>query len=387
MARGRTLRIAGVVGACLLVAVACSDDGSSPDDAGDDVVGASDDAEADAGGDGASGPDEPADSAATFPGDSWDVADPEDLGFAPERLQAVADEAQEIGSNCLLVARQGQIAGEWYWNDTAAETPHEAFSVTKSYTSALVGIAQDDGDLDISEKASDYIGEWVGTPSEDVTIRNLLSGDSGLHAPEGFAVVGAEDATEYGIALNQDDPPGTVWANNEPAIQTLEAVMAAATGEEPAAYAEERLLDPIGARNTAMGTDPSGNTYMFWNLQTTCRDAARFGYLFLRNGNWDGTQVVPEDWVAASTGESSQGLNPGYGYLWWLNRTADSSEGDAMVPDAPQDMYWALGAYGQVIQVDSGSETVVVRFGDADAIYDTTAAETTARVVTDALDS
>ena len=286
----------------------------------------------------------------------------------------------------LLGGSQGIVDPSTAWNDTDAETRHEAFSVTKSYTSALVGIAQDDGDLDIGRKASDYIADWVGTPYEDVTIRNLLSGDSGLHAPEGFDVVGAEDATEYGIALNQDDPPGTVWANNEPAIQTLEAVMAKATGEEPRAYAQERLLDRIGARDTAMGTDPSGNTYMFWNLQTTCRDAARFGYLFLRNGDWDGTQVVPDDWVAESTGRSSQELNPGYGYLWWLNRTADGSEGDALVAGARQDMYWALGAYGQVIQVDPGSETVVVRFGGADAIYDTRAAETTARIVTDALD-
>lgn len=371
------MRYRGTVIAVMVLASACGGDDS--DDA-DGPAGAEESSE--------SSQESTAEDPAIYPTDTWQSTDPTELGFDPDELDALAEESRQGGTDCLLVARNGQIAAEWYWNDTDDTTTHEAFSATKSYTSALVGIARDDGVLDIESRAADYITEWAGTPSEDITIRNLLSGDTGLHAPDDFGVTSEEDATAFGIALEQDEPPGTTWANNEPAIQTLQTVLSQTTGEEPATYAQERLFDPIGAQDTAMGHDPSGNTFMFWNLQTTCRDAARFGHLYLNDGNWDGTQVVPEEWVRAST-EPSQELNPGYGYLWWLN---DPDGGDdpgqlaAGATDAPDGMYWALGAFGQIIQVDPDSETVVVRFGDSDALYDISAIEWTTRIVTDALD-
>jgi CubicO group peptidase (beta-lactamase class C family) len=130
-------------------------------------------------------------------------------------------------------------------------------------------------------------------------------------------------------------------------------------------------------------------------LQTTCQDAARFGHLLLHNGNWDGTQIVPEAWVTEAT-QPSQELNRGYGYLWWLNtrRHLDAAVAEAIdadpdaaqaVPGAPEDMYWAIGAFGQVVQIDPGSDTVVVRFGAGANIYDYATLVLTARVVTDAL--
>jgi CubicO group peptidase (beta-lactamase class C family) len=373
------MRLSGALAAALLAASACGDDAGAPEDGGpppDDPADVPDDARAEDTVDAEDG------ATAVYPDEDWELVDPEDVGFDPDRLDAVAADAEDIASACLVVVRHGQLAGEWYWDGTDAETAHEAFSVTKSYTSALVGVAQADGSLDIDEPASRYITEWAGTPSEEITIGNLLSGSSGLHSPGGFDIVGAEDATDYGIALEQEVPPGTDWQNNEPAIQTLERVLTEATGETPATYAQERIFDPIGARSAAMGADPSGNTYMFWNLQTTCRDAARFGYLFLRHGAWGGTQVVPEDWVAEST-QPSQDVNPGYGYLWWLNHAGE--EGDPMVAAAPEGMYWALGAFGQVIQVDPDSDTVVVRFGEGDAVYASEPLEITSRVVTEAL--
>lgn len=368
------MRYFGTLVAALLVVSACGgDDGDDADDSTPEEQGTS--------------PENA--QAASFPTDDWPAGDATDLGFDPDTLESIAQEAEDNDSDCLLVVREGQIAAEWYWNDTDETTTHEAFSATKSYTSALVGIAQEDGDLDIDTGATEYISEWAGTESEDITIRNLLSGDSGLHAPADFGVTGAEDATAFGIALDQDHPPGDTWANNEPAIQTLQAVLAQATGEEPAAYAEEQLFGPIGAQDTTMGSDPSGNTYMFWNLKTTCRDAARFGYLYLNDGNWDGTQVVPTDWVTEST-QPSQEVNTGYGFLWWLNDQGasgdDAGQLAAGAPDAPAGMYWALGAFGQIIQVDPDSETVVVRFGGGDEVYDISAIEWTTRMVTEALD-
>jgi CubicO group peptidase (beta-lactamase class C family) len=230
-------------------------------------------------------------------------------------------------------------------------------------------------------------------------VENLLRNDSGRHwdlATDYQALVAAEDRTALAVGLTQDATPGTTWAYNNSAIQTLDAVLAAATGEDPAAYAEERLFAPLGMTRTEMSHDAAGRTTTFAGLRSTCQDLARFGHLFLRGGRWDSTQVVPEAWVEAATGRPSQELNAGYGYLWWVNHpgpiagplhitSEQSAAADGqMAPGAPQDMYWARGLGGQVVQVDPGSDTVVVRLGPGDRTSTYSQADT-ARVVTDAL--
>jgi len=387
-------------GAAVLVVVACTGD-----DSPDDGVAAPEETVPEE-----SAPEDGPEPAAVFPGAAWDHADPAELGFDRRALDEVARELETLGSNCLVVARHGRIAGEWYWNGSDAGTRHEVFSVTKSYTSTLVGIAQDDGRLDIDDRASGYVDEWAGTPAEEVTIRNVLGNDSGRHSPLRDDVAdladffAAEDATAYAVGLAQDHPPGATWSYNDPAIQTLEAVLAEATGREPAEYAQERIFEPIGARNTTMAADPAGNTRVGSGLQTTCQDAARFGHLFLHNGSWDGTSVVSDEWVREATAQPSQELFSAYGHLWWLNRPGDRGL-DAgsielfadhaavvagqtqLVPGAPEDMFWAVGAFGQVIQVHPGTDTVVVRFGSShpEGPSGLRFLGSTARVVTDAL--
>jgi CubicO group peptidase (beta-lactamase class C family) len=319
---------------------------------------------------------------AIYPGSEWDRADPADLGFDPATLDELAAEAEATNSNCLIVVRHGQVAGEWYWNDTTETSSQEVYSATKSYSSTLVGIAQAEGLLDIDDPASEYIPEWAGTPSEDVTIRNLISNDSGRHWDfEGdyLGLTSAPDRDRYAVGLSQDAPPGTVWVYNNAAIQTLDAVLQEATGQDTASFARERLFEPIGMVDSEMTTDEAGNASTYFGLHSTCQDMARFGYLFLREGNWDGTQVVPQEWVEEAT-QPSQDINTGYGYLWWLNGPAKSisavqpttAEEAAQLPDregppgTDENMFWAVGLGGQIIQVDPGSDTVVVRLGPGD---------------------
>ena len=315
-----------------------------------------------------------------YPGATWAKARPASLGFDQAKLGTIARRAEEAGSNCLLVARKGKIVGEWYWNGRTAAASQEVFSATKSYGSTLVGIAQAEGKLDIDDKASQYIAAWRGTPSADVTIRQILSNDSGreLSAAVDYGQLPfSADMDRLAIGLRQEAEPGTTWGYNNSAIQTLDAVLTQATGESPARYAQAKLLGPIGMAHSEMTTDRAGNTKVFMGLHSTCEDMARFGHLFLRDGRWDGRQVVPADWVAAATGRPSQRLNDAYGYLWWLNRkgtvvgpqqatTGRDGGGrpDTQVaPGAPEDMYFALGLGNQIIAVDPGSETVVVRLG------------------------
>jgi CubicO group peptidase (beta-lactamase class C family) len=337
----------------------------------------------------------------TYPGDNWSRVDPADAGFDPAVLDDIAAEAEANASHCLVVIRHGELVADWYWNGADATTSREIFSATKSVTSTLIGIAQAEGALDIHDRAAEYIPQWADTAAADITIEDLLSNDSGRHwdlVSDYVNLVQATDRTAFGIGLGQDVPPGQTWVYNNAAIQTLDAVLEAATGEDPADFAASRLFGPLGMTHTSMTRDGAGNTNMFFGVHSTCEDMARFGYLFLRNGRWAEDQIVPQAWVDAATDQPSQDINAAYGYLWWLNRLgpvtdplhpltreqAATAPHVQLVPNAPADMYWARGLGGQVVQVDPGSDTVVVRLGPGDRSA-TYGQANTAQVVTEAL--
>ena len=266
----------------------------------------------------------------------------------------------------------GRVVFARYWNGAGAESAQEVFSVTKSVTSTLVGLAQADGDLSIDDRASTYIDEWQGTRSETVTVRQLLSAVSGRFWSEESdyqQLIEAADRTGYAVGLDQQDDPGTAWVYNNAAVQTLDAVLRSATGTDPATLADERLFAPLGMDHTRMTEDDSGHsTNVFFGLQSTCPDLARFGTLFAQDGIWDGQQVVPRAWVREATGRPSQPLNPAYGLLWWLNTLGSvqppgGGSADQLAPGAGEELFAAQGLGGQVVLVDPRSDTVVVRLG------------------------
>lgn len=320
----------------------------------------------------------------------WPIAAPSEVGLDSEVLDDMATEAEAAESNCLLIARDGRIAAETYWGDEPDGEPQEVFSVTKSFTSIVVGIAADDGSVDVDASASEEITEWVDTPAAEVTVADLLANDSGREwslAIDYAEMVGADDHTAFAIDLDQPDPPGIVWAYNNSAIQTLDRVVAQATDEPFDEFATRRLLEPLGMADSAFTVDGAGNTLTFMGLQSTCRDLARFGALLLADGRWNGEQIVSADYVETAT-SPSQELTSAYGRLFWLNErgpvasaleelTLDDSTAapdTQLVPDRPERLYWALGLGGQVIQMDPVTNTVVVRLGPP-AVSDPTGAE------------
>lgn len=324
----------------------------------------------------------PTSAAARFPGEEWTRVRPRAAGFDATALDLLAEQAAAAGSSCLAVVRDGALVAEWYWDGAGPREPREAFSVTKSVTSTLVGIAQDQGMLSLEDAAAEYVPAWRRTPSEAVTVEHLLRNDSGRHwtlATDYVELLRSPDKTAFALGLGQDAPPGQVWAYNNSAIQTLSAVLAAATGEPAREYAERMLFEPIGMDDSSLTPDAAGGTLMFMGLQTTCRDLARFGHLMLRGGAWRDDRVVSEAWVERATGRSSTRLNAAYGLLWWLNRrgpivsplVATTGEATATIPDgqlvpgAPADTFWALGFRDQIVAVIPSEDVVAVRMGGA----------------------
>jgi CubicO group peptidase (beta-lactamase class C family) len=205
-----------------------------------------------------------------------------------------------------------------------------------------------------------------------VKIRNLVSNDSGrfwsFESDYITGLVASLDQTDYAIGLSQQFDPGTTWEYNNSAIQTLEEVLAHATGQDVGSYAQTELFTPIGA-TAAVHSDPAGNPLVYQGVSASCDDMARFGYLALRDGKWKDQQIIPQQWVQQSTQPSTE-LNTAYGYMWWLNREGHvvqpsfpvRNEYDGqLVPGASPQLMAAVGAFGQLIIIDPASETVVVR--------------------------
>jgi len=192
-------------------------------------------------------------------------------------------------------------------------------------------------------------------------------------------LIRAKDQTAFAVGLSQAHAPGEQWAYNNSAVQTLDAVLAAATGMPVAEFAQKRLFEPLGMAHTHMSRDGAGNTVLYQGTQSSCEDLARFGVMLLHDGRWGTHQIVSSEYVAEATSRSSTKLNVGYGFLFWLNHRgpignplvatdlAALSDPETKVgqlaPGAPSDLFWAIGLGNQIVQVDRGSGTVVVRLG------------------------
>jgi CubicO group peptidase (beta-lactamase class C family) len=316
------------------------------------------------------------------PGSSWKTVAPAKVGLNGKVLKGIAQTAKQGKSNCLVVVRDGKLAGEWYFRGTNRNTTQDVYSVSKSVSSTLVGIAQDEGKLKVGDSASRWIPAWRGGPAAAVKVRDLLSMNSGRQwsfLTDYVQFLRAANRTAFAVGLPQQHAPGQVWAYNNAAVQTLQPVLQAATGREVTAFAAAKLFRPLGMTRTRMTTDKAGNAQTFEGVQSTCRDMARFGVMMLGRGRWGRRQIVSSAWIKRATGPSSTRLNAGYGYLWWLNHygvlaspESATSLGEAMnpttkkgriAPGAPDGLYWALGLGNQVVQVDPASKTVVVRLG------------------------
>ena len=263
--------------------------------------------------------------------------------------------------------------------------------------STLVGIAQDDGDLRIGDSASRWIPQWRGTPPQAVTVRDLLSMDSGRQwsaFTDYVRLLAARDRTAFAIGLGQAAAPGHGLGVQQ--LGCADARPRAAEGDRhgtSSTFAKQRLFAPLGMTHTTMTTDRAGNAQMFEGMRSTCRDLARFGVLMLDRGAWGGRQIVSSGWVAQATGrvvdEAQRRLRlslvaqpRGRPRRRRSRRPACRQararrEAGRLVPGAPDGMYWALGLGNQIIQVDPGTSTVVVRLGTAEPIP--TAADVRAR--------
>lgn len=290
---------------------------------------------------------------------SWERTSISSLGWNQSAVQPLKDYLSQKHSKSFIILVNGRIVMEEYFNGHNATASWEWNSAGKTLTSAAVGIAQQKGYLNINDKVSKYLGTgWTVEPVEKenlITIKHLLSMTSGLN-----------DTTNLVIHSNLTyvADAGTRWSYSN-VFQLLMNVVAAATGQTFYSFFNSNIKDIIGMEG-------------FWNYgvifkiyHSNTRSMARFGLLALNKGKWKNEQVINESYFTEST-NSSQNINPSYGYLWWLNGKANYMvpgsqnvfQGN-LVPNAPSDMFAAMGASDQRIYVIPSKNMVVVRMGDA----------------------
>lgn len=287
---------------------------------------------------------------------------------APATLPpAVADWVRERSVTALVVLRDGAVVAEEYFQGTGRGDRRISWSVAKSMLSVVFGTLHHDGTIpDLDTQVTDYVPALAGTAYEGATVRNVLNMASGVAFDEDYMDFGS-DINRMGRALalggtldgfaaslkERRGEPGADWQYVSMDTHVVGMVMRGATGRSIPDLMEERLFRPLGLEaDPYYVTDGRGEAFVLGGLNLTTRDYARFGQMVLQRGEWQGRQVVPAEWLDASTVPSAPGGAP-YGFQWWI--PADAAEGE----------FFARGVYGQYVYINRPLGVVIaVNGGD-----------------------
>lgn len=290
---------------------------------------------------------------------TWETKSITSLGWNTAAVQPLKDYLQLKNSKSFMILVNGQIVMEEYFNGHTKDDTWQWNSAGKTLTGTMTGIAQQEGLLQINNKVSDYIGTgWTSAPINKenlITNRHLLTMTSGLN-----------DANNLVIPSNLTyiADAGTRWSYHN-VFQKLMDVVAAASSQNYDAYFNAKLRDRIGMDGFW------NNGIIFKIYHSTTRSMARFGLLALNKGKWNNEQIINQAFFEESI-NTSQSINPSYGYFWWLNGKSSAMlpggqivYPGTLIPNAPAEMYAAMGAEDQRIYVVPSRKMVVIRMGNA----------------------
>ena len=286
---------------------------------------------------------------------------------AGERIAGFDDFLRATDTLAFVVVHEDRLVYERYFDGSDRRTLQTSFSVAKSFVSTLVGIAIDDGLIGgVSDPVTVYLPELAARDRrfERITLRHLLTMSSGLRYEEQSLPLpwGDDIETYYGTNLREialehveiERDPGKEWLYNNYHPLLLGLVLERVTDMSVSEYLATTLWQPLGAEGDAtwsLDSKGSGFEKMESGFNATPVDYARFGLLLLHEGQWNGTQIVSDEWVRAATATDTT-TDPAehYQYFWWVDTERPGR-------------FYALGNFGQYIYVAPDSGTVIVRSG------------------------
>jgi CubicO group peptidase (beta-lactamase class C family) len=295
-------------------------------------------------------------------GNQWETVSTESLGWCADSVQKVVDYVGANNSKAFIVLVNGKIAVEEYYGAFTQDSLWYWASAGKSLTSFMVGMAQQEGLLSINDVSAQYLGNgWTNcSPQEEQNIRiwNQLTMTSGLDE-------GTNADCTIDTCLNYLAEPGSRWAYHNAPYTLLDGVISNAAGISMNSFLNTRIKSRTGMTGFYL---PLGfNNVMF----STARSMARFGLLISNNGVWNNDSLMTDQQYFNDMVNTSQDLNKGYGYLWWLNGKENYMLPGVQIvfpgfllPDAPADLFAGIGKNGQYVFVIPSLNMVMIRMGD-----------------------
>lgn len=278
---------------------------------------------------------------------------------------------EDVDTTGLLVLHRDKVVYENYWRGTMPTTKTIGWSLTKSFVSALVGIAIAEGKItSVEDSLTQYVPELKGSAYDGVSLKDVLQMSSGASWNENYSDW-SSDINRFGRAfalgssldrfimtLKREHAPGTYHRYNSMDTQVIGFVLRRATGLSNADYLESRLWESLGMQDDALWiTDDDNIEFAAAGLNATLRDFAKLGELYQHLGYWNGRQIVPSAWVVASVTPDAPHLRPGkrsssdevmgYGMQWWI-------------PDNSGD-YTGIGVFNQFIYVNPELQLVIAK--------------------------
>ena len=282
-----------------------------------------------------------------WPGLSWETATPESQGMCPDNINEAMDYAFQDGNftGAVIVIRNGYIVAERYADDRMATDLVTSWSVAKSFTSALIGKALDEGLISsLDQQVSEFIPAWKDTDKEVITLRQLMTVKTALELLDGGDFYGEEDQLQVSIDRNLIGQPGEqlyTYSNSD--VMLAGEVVRSSTSMTPKTYLDQKIGSVIRFSGE-WWQDTKGHILTYCCLDSTARDFGRFGLLFARNGEWEGEEILSDNWITESTAPALSGQ---YGFYWW---------------PAPNTGFTALGVQGQIVAVYPAEDLVIMRF-------------------------
>ncbi|MEZ4671179.1 MAG: serine hydrolase [Anaerolineae bacterium] len=300
-----------------------------------------------------------------FPTTDWRISTPEAQGLDSAQLAGFFQtfSQKHFNLDSLLIVRNGYVVAEAYHPPFKQNMPHQLYSVTKSVTSALVGILLKDGylkslDTPVVSLFPERTIQNLNANKKAMTIRDLLTMRAGFACDVNTGadtnteqMLASDDWLQYTLDMPMGSKPGTEFHYCNNVAFLLSGIVNQTTGMSAVDFAAEKLFGPLGITNYVWAVSPHGVAFGASDLQLTTRDMAKFGYLFLNDGKWNGQQIIPADYAKAAISPQTETgwQDTSYGYMWWY---ADSIK-------APL----ALGSGGQYIRLDPERNIIAVVTG------------------------
>ena len=284
---------------------------------------------------------------------SWIEKSPESIGLDTIEVNQLMDfvKIPEFNTQAAILIQGNYIIAEYYGEGYDKSSLVTSWSVAKSFTSTLIGIAIDEGYISsINDPITDYLPEWKGKDQDNILLKHLLAMQSGMDDHPLAGVVFSTNMVKYSLDRDVLRPPETAFSYSNEDSMLLGEILENATGFSVQDYADKKLFNILEIEDK-WWTDQAGNTVTYAGLDMNPRDFAKFGLMVAQDGKWENKEVVSSEWLETATNNYND-LAP-YGFQWWTSNSPEEKE---------YDFFSAKGLDGQLIYVWPEIDLVFVRF-------------------------